>query len=171
MKPSQTIRFLARLVRQSERAIDHQVRALEELDDKIERMMTIAVSAIGVALALATVVFQAPTLAPGPAFEGSLLAGIVLNLAALLSLYDGYVGLLRRIEFHVGPRPDTWNRRLKDASWNEEAFLRGMLASSAEYFRFNARTETRKQAARRLGVYLLLLSILPYVLAIALIGA
>lgn len=92
------------MLRESERTLDHQVRAMEELDDKSEHMLTLGVAAIGGGVTLASLaVVNIPASIDRSFIVGILVAGI-LNLGSLLLFAGSYIGFKRHTEVHIGPR-------------------------------------------------------------------
>ena len=160
----------SRMLHQAQRAVDHQIRALEELDDKIEHMMTIAGTGVALGIGFAALGIQGGSPSPSPWFPRFLAAAVALDVLAILVLYGAYAGFVRRYELHVGPNPAAWLAKVHDAGFRENAFFRGMLSSLAKYFQFNSRTLARKLRRRDLGVAFLFVSILPYVAALFFIG-
>lgn len=94
---------LALLVHDAERVIDHQIQAIEELDDKSEHMISLAVALLAAGVSLATIVVTANGAKPHFGFFWVLLAGGLVNLVAIMAFLESYIGFRGGVEVHRGP--------------------------------------------------------------------
>lgn len=126
------------VLRQLERALDHEVRATEEVDDKLERLLAIVVLALAGSMAVLGSLFPGPaTLTAGEARLVLALSatGILSLVAAAGFLVHGYIGLTPRSgpEFIVGPDPDLLVRRSADPAITRERVLRALSTQYPAY--------------------------------------
>lgn len=139
------------MLREAERAVDHQVRVMEEQDDKTERVRTLSVAALGGALALATFVRQfAPLDGPFLVVFG---AGALANLLALLRFLRAYVALPKARA--TGPDPRWIAEKANESTWSRERHLIALLQNYPAYFDHNAAVLARVVAERLAGLLLL----------------
>jgi hypothetical protein len=155
----------------AERLIDHQVRAAEELDDKAEHMIKVAIATLGGALTVALFVGQEPEI---DATRSSALffgVGLLLNLAAVVSFIDSYIGFRRPLELYPAPDIGWLNEKRSTVGWNLEVHLESLLSSYANYSESNVTKMEQSAQKRRAGLYILMTCVATYVLAIAFIVA
>lgn len=138
------------VIRLQERAVDNQVRALEEHDDRTEQMLKIAISALAGGLAIGA--FLAERLG-GPALGllVPLSAGGIANLIGIAYFLRSYGALVEEITVDVGPSPtwlaDTPVRQRWDAPTLKEATVHGYSA----YYRRNQTVVEFNERQRRGG--------------------
>lgn len=110
---------LAELVRQLERFVDHQIRASEELDDKIELLLSVVIALAGGGIGLLQLLRTG-----GAGFRigvAVLLGSAILAFgASALMLLHAYVGLTaaRAPRIHPGTDPAWLAAIAMDASWS-----------------------------------------------------
>lgn len=148
--------LLVEIVRESERVVDHQIKAAEESDDKNEHLTSLGVALVGAEVAAYAYV-------RGSVPENSsvmivLPAAIVLALAALTAFLDAYVGIARRIRFHAGPHPEWLAAKANESSWSPNLHLVATASSFARYFNANTASLAAANRSRRLGLALLVAS-------------
>lgn len=161
---------LGEILRQMERHIDHEVAASREFDRKIEHLLTMAVLLAGAGLAVFN--FVRP---PGPIQDAFVaidvwfgVAGMTANIAALLFLINGYVGLPLGSDPQIDPGvdPDWLEAASASPEWSLEHILhssiKGLKAASSS----NVVENERKSAARRRGLFAGLSSVTLYAVAI-----
>jgi hypothetical protein len=112
-------RLLAALVRDAERVIDHQVKAMEELDDESEHMLGLGVALLAGGLSIATFLVgggSAPH--PGWAFFCLLCAAGATNIVAILAFLESYVGFQHGTRLAVGPSIEWLRAKANDPTWS-----------------------------------------------------
>ena len=120
------------MLREAERVLDHEVAAIEQLDQKTSHALTLTISGFSLLVLLATLSPTDPTTA-------SLLllgAGGAANALAALLLTKEY-HLEPDAGVHVGPDP-AWLRAAADVGVQEMEYLDLVLLGFAEYHRHNA---------------------------------
>lgn len=122
---------LRELLREAERVIDHQIRALGDLDRKSEQMITLGVAALGGGLAIGLLLVREASGPVGP-FVVILLAALA-NLVALAMFVNAYVGAPRPSEAHVGPSLNWLQQKANDPDWTGERHYISVLADHATY--------------------------------------
>lgn len=152
---------LKEMMREQERVIEHQVHALEELDDKSEHMIRLAVAALAGAVALASLLLRGPDAIPGHSLL-PLGVGAALNIAAMVLFVDAYVGFRRHSEAYVGPDPRWVAQRAVDPGWNLEKHLVALIEDQPAYFDHNREVIERSVERRKVGVFTLLASLVGY---------
>lgn len=149
------------MLREQERVIDHQVRALEEQDDRSEQMIRLGIAALAGGIALGSLLVRGST-APSGRILASLAIAAVLNLASIVLVVHAYVGFRRHSEGHVGPDPGWIAEKAMDGSWTLEEHLLSLIVDHPRYSDHNMTVMNRIADRRRKGVYLLLSSLLAY---------
>lgn len=155
------------MLRESERTIDQQVRAMEELDDKSEHMLTLGVAALGGGAALATFAIANARLSVDAVFLAGVFIAGSLNLLALLLLSASYIGFRQHIERHVGPRLAWIAEKSNDATWRLLDHYLSLVMDYPSYEDWNAKRMAASAKKRRYGLNALLLAVLAYGLAFA----
>lgn len=150
------------MLREQERVIDHQVRAIEELDDKSEHMLRLSIAALAGALTLASFLLRGPDQVP-PLVLLPFGSAAALNLCALVFLVDAYVGFRHHAEAHVGSDPAWVAERAEDPAWTLEEHLITLIQDSPGFSAHNIQVMERATHRRRLGVYSLLVALVLYV--------
>lgn len=146
---------LREMLREAERAVEHQIHIAAELDDKTEQMITLGVGLVG-----AEVTAFAYVASRGVAAKGGivLVAGILAAFVGLVFLLDAYVGLRRRAFFETGPEIGWVVEKANDETWTEDDHLVAVLRTFPGCIRQNAATIDASSAARKAGLFLLLTS-------------
>lgn len=163
MSPDANDDLLREMLREAERDIDHQIRAIEEEDDKTEQSLALAVAVLAGALALASLVAG-----QGRIDRPFLLAtagGAALNILALLRLLDAYAGLRQTRSVHVGPRLDWLAEKVRDSGWGFADHLSSLIADYANYHAHNAEVHRDLWRERRRALKTLVAAILAYAIA------
>lgn len=150
------------MLREQERVIDHQVRAIEELDDKSEHMLRLSIAALAGALTLASFLLRGPGQVP-PLVLLPFGSAAALNLCALVFLVDAYVGFRHHAEAHVGSDPAWVAERAGDPAWTLEQHMLTLIQDSPGFSAHNIQVMERATHRRRLGVYSLLVALVLYV--------
>lgn len=114
------------MIRAAERALNQQLHAAEELDDKSEQMIPLAVGTMGAEVAAFG--FVADRAHPPATAQAILGVAFILAFAALASFLDAYVG---------------------------KRYALSLLEGYASYFTSNARLMAVSSASRRIGLGLL----------------
>lgn len=158
--PSDDLGKLAELVRQLERYVEHQIRATEELDDKLEQFLAIilAIAAGGVAI-LAT---SPPPAQPiETAFLTLVGLGLLASLLAGFTLVDAYVGLTagRAPRIHPGTDPDWLADVALEPAWSLPHVLHATVKGLRQRAEENQRELNKSATARRAALHLTLLAL------------
>jgi hypothetical protein len=147
--------LLAILLHDAERVVDHQVKAMEELDDKSEHMVGLGVAMLAGSLSIATFLVGKES-APRPdwTFLWRLGAAGAANILAILAFLESYVGFRHGTEVVVGPSLDWVAQKSQDRDWNTASHLSSLLSPDGypAYARFNRANLRRSAAARRAGL-------------------
>lgn len=151
--------------------LDAQVRSAEELDDKTEQLLNLAVAALAGAITLGPFAAKQASSPFAPAGSVSLVVGGALNLAALRSLLGAYnVRYARQRPLFVGPDPASLERASRAARLSLAHHLGDVIASHASYHRTNNATMTRAARARAVGLHVLIASLVAYATTFVLIA-
>ena len=140
-------RLVLEMLREAERVLDHQVRALESQDHKTSQMMPLEIGMLGAALALRT--FAAQSRVADVPFAILLTVSAVANLGALVFLLDAYIGLSSRRYVHVGPRLGWLAEKVLEDEWTMEDHCASLLADFRDYFTHNKLVFARVAEVRR----------------------
>lgn len=165
------VALLGEMLREAERAIDHQVHAVERLDSKSQQLLNLGVAALAGGLAIATLTTQIPDKATGTLLLFALLLAGLLNILALLFFFEAYVGLRHHPELHVGPQLEWLKAKSLDPYWRPIDHFTSILGDYARYYSWNARQIARSAARRRWGLQALAGGLLLYVAAMSYIVA
>jgi hypothetical protein len=160
--------LLSALLHDAERVIDHQVRAMEELDDKSEHMLGLGVGALAGGLGLATVAAGKESLQPDWLFFWSVVAGGLLNMAAILAFLESYLGIRDGGSLWVGPSLDWVREKSVDPTWSLASHRLSLLSADgyASYYRFNRERQQRSARWRARGLAGLALATVCYTVAL-----
>ncbi|SRR5581483_2906540 len=146
------------MLREAERTLDTQLRAAEELDDKTEQMLTLAVSTLGGEVAILAYVAERHDLGlPVRAAFGCALGAAFF---AVLAFLDAYLGIRRRGQVQAGPNLARLAEVANDPSWSRERHLLSVLRGYALYFEGNARIMMHASRSRQVGLAALAVSTL-----------
>jgi hypothetical protein len=137
-------------LREAERTLDQQLRAAEELDDKTEQMITLAVSTLGGEIAILAYVAERHDL--GLAVRGAFACALAAAFFALLAFLDAYVGLRKRGHLQAGPSLRKLAEVANDPAWSMDRHLVSVLQGCASYFEANAVLMAGASRARRVGL-------------------
>ena len=161
--------LLAALLGEAERVIDHQAKAMEELDDKSEHMVGLGVALLAGGLSIATFLIGKDS-APRPDWTFFLLlcAAGAANLAAILAFLESYVGFRHGAQVAVGPSLDWLQTRSLDPTWSLPSHRLSLLSQDGypAYAQANAETMAHSARARRIGLFLLAAALLLYLAAL-----
>lgn len=152
---------LPEVLRQLERLIDHQARALEEQDDRTEQALTLSVAILGGALALASLVRSSAVL--DGAFLALLGGSAVLNIAALAGFLRAYLGVPKAVS--VGPDPHWMSGKANDADWRMPDLLLSVVTDDPDYYAANGVILRRVAKEQLRGASLLVASLGGYAMA------
>lgn len=151
--------MLREMVREAERAIDHQVRALENLDGKGAQTVTAAQAALAGAVALVAFVIGQ---APGPVEPLTMVlfaAGAVANVVALVAQMGSARGRTVHDQVRVAPHHAWIEEKAKEQAWELERHLLSVLEGLARYAEGNlalmeiaARRRLHAQRALSMGL-------------------
>ncbi|MBI4393565.1 MAG: hypothetical protein HY556_07195 [Euryarchaeota archaeon] len=159
-------RRLGEVIRQMERYVDHQITVAEELDDKIEQLLALAVASFGGGLALllsqpTALVGGDPILTPSAAL---LVLSLVVNLISASLFLDAYVGILPARAPQIGPGADpAWLAEVAlEPRWTmahiQFSTIKGLKDRATE----NQGELVRVGSLRRLGLVALFVSLFLY---------
>lgn len=156
------VRRLAETLREVERIIDHQARAIEELDDKSEQFITLAVAALAGGIALGA--FGVQQLAHGVDALAVALLGVAggFNLIGLLFIVNSYIGFRQQIEVYVGPDVEWLVQKSNDRDWTLASHYLNVIAGFAGYYQNNLKKMSHSVHWRRRGVYVLVTGVAAY---------
>ena len=153
---------LAEMLREAERAVDQQLKVLEELDDKSEQLLAVALATLGSGLALVTFASGREALLLDPSFRGLVGLAIVSNLCALLAVLRGYVGAGQGRERFAGPSPRWLKEKANLSDWTMERHQVTVIGGFADWFDHNAALMDAQRRTHRLGVLVLAVAVLLY---------
>lgn len=162
---AESLTLLAEMLRESERILDHQVKALEELDDKSEQMLGLGVALLGGGVAFGVLVTTSNALAVNSTFIGLLASAGLLNVAALAFFVGSYIGFVRHTEVHVGPSLAWIRDKSNEASWSLMDHYLSVLFDIPSYYDWNNRKSVAAARRRQVGVYVLLVAVALYGIA------
>lgn len=152
---------LPEVLRQLERLIDRQGRALEEQDDRTEQALTLSVAILGGALALASLVRSSAAL--DGAFLALLGVSAVLNIAALAAFLRAYLALPKAVA--VGPDPHWMSGKANDVEWKLADLLLSVVTDYPDYYVANGAILRRAAREQLRGATLLVGSLGGYAMA------
>lgn len=144
------------IVREAERAVDHQVKDAEESDDKNEHLIGLSVALVGAEVAAYAYVRANSTVSGIASY--AIPVAIGLALAALMALLDAYVGLWRRGRVVTGPHPAWLALKANDPAWTSTEHMVAVAAAFQEVHAMNTAALGAAAASRRIGLGLLLAS-------------
>lgn len=150
------------MLREAERVIDHQVRALEELDDKSEQMITVTIAALAGGVAMGLLLAQESLGLSSPAATLSLGLAGALNLLALGMFLFAYLGGTAHTEVEVGPSIRWLVEKSNDETWDEPTHLVSAISGFTEYDRHNIERMAHATDWRRRGLLVLFGSLFTY---------
>lgn len=156
--PSDASSGLARLeemVRESERVIDHQVRAIEEVDRKAAHLTTSAQAALGGGVLLATFVAADVPGRVDLLFLAAFSTGGILNVLSLTHLFGPVRGRERVERIGVGPDPEWVASKSRQTDWDLGVHLLSVLEGLSRYAATNRGMLRRKAVRRYRGLRLL----------------
>lgn len=154
--------LLWEILREAERAIDHQLTVLADLDERTGEMVKLGVATLGGGLvALAFLVDRAGVPESG-SVRAAVVVCIVLNLMALMFFLDVYVGVFRRHQRQAGADPQWLAERANDPTWRIDQHFLEVVAGHGTYFRENARLMATSAKSRRAGIVLLVAAVIGY---------
>lgn len=153
----------------AERLVDHQVRAAEELDDKAEQMIRLAMVTMAGAMSVALFVGQEPDIQADAVSAVIYAVGLSANLLAAFLFIHSYVGIGRPIELYPAPSVEWLEAKRDDADWTFHDHLASLISSYAEYSRANVARMTNSAGRRSRGLVWLFAAVLLYSTATALI--
>lgn len=159
------------MVADAERLIDNQVRAAEELDDKAEQMITLAVATLAGALTVALFIGQEPDITANWGFAGLYAVGLLLNLIGIVLFIDSYIGIRHPMEMYPAPDIRWLEKKRDDPGWNLESHLSSLISSYAAYSESNVSKMKQSADRRRHGLYLLMGAVSVYAVSILFIVA
>lgn len=166
-------RLLAVMLQDAQRVIDHEVRAIEESDDKTEHLIGLGVAALAGGLGLASLVAGRQEIVLGWGFFAAIGAGGMLNLASLGMFLASYVGLKGNRAAIVGPSLEWLQEKSLQLGWNVQSHYLSLLSQDGlpAYSRSNLARLASAAKLRRHGLYLLSASVAGYTGAFLLILA
>ena len=144
------------MLQDAQRVVDHQVAAIEQLDNKTSQALTVAVSGFSLVVLLGA-------LAPRASVEFLLLlvAAAAVNGLAVLRLLRAYHGMGADGDVSVGPSPAWIATALAERTSHHE-YLEAVLLGYARYAQSNERFMAEMRDRRQVAIALLLLAALLY---------
>jgi hypothetical protein len=165
------IDLLREMVREAERLVDHQLQAMEELDNKSEQMIKLSVALLAGGAALAGFTIRHLVAYAGGAFLAALGVAATLNGTAIVSFVASYVGLRHQTDAHVGPHPRWLKQKPVDEGWTLALHVGSLIQGYADYSDHNV-GRMRTSARRRVrGLALLAAALIGYASAVVSIAA
>lgn len=158
---------LHEMLRECERTIDHQVRALEEHDDKTAHMLTLTVAALGGGVALVGLAFGSFRADLDVFFVASAVLAGAINITSVLLLVGAYVGFRRHTEVHIGPSVAWIADKANDAEWSVLDHYLCVVKDYPSYYEWNTQRSQASAARRRRGVQALCVAVAGYAFAFA----
>lgn len=160
--------LLGVLLHDAERVIDHQIQAVEELDDKSEHMIGLAVALLAGGLSLALFAVSRDHIHPDAWFYWMLLGAGVVNLVGIVAFLESYIGFRRGVEVHVGPSLAWIQTKAQDNTWGVSSHYLSLLSDEGypAYYKFNLAKMLHSAGARRFGLLTLAGSVLLYTVAL-----
>lgn len=152
------VRLLREMVRESERLIDHQLQAMEQLDDKAEHMVGLSVALLAGGVALVGFMIQNLPDRIGFWFALGVSCGVILNLGSIASFLRSYVGIAPHTELHVTPHPTWMLEKVHDEQWSLWRHLGSLVRSYAKYSDVNVAKMRASGIYRAHGTALLALA-------------
>lgn len=163
--------LLREAVREAERVVEIQARAMEELDDKSEHLVNLAVAAMAGSVTLALFALTNANAWPWVAPMAPLLVGSAYNVAALWRFLAAYNARhARDASVEVGPDLKWVEGRLDQPRWGLREHLRHVVAGYAAYQRANQETMSVTARDRSRGLAFLFVALAAYGLAFVLIA-
>jgi hypothetical protein len=154
--------LLRESLREAERVLDHQMEALQEVDDKAEQVLAVTLATTGGGLAFFA--YASAKVDPGRSFGFILVfaVGFAANVLAAAAFLSGYLGFVNPTVVQAGPAPAWIAQRTTDPSWSERDHLRSVIAGHARYFANNERIFRQVRAWTLGGFALLALAVVCY---------
>lgn len=146
--------------RDAERIVDHQIRAAEELDRKLEHLSTLGVASTGGGFALGGFIATQGGGAPLFVLLG---VGVLLNVAAIAFFMRGYGALRESVELGAGPDPTWLAAKAVEEGWNGDRHQKSVIRGLAQAFEENRQTGAFVSNQRKKGARLLLSGVAFYV--------
>lgn len=146
--------LLLEIQRQSERVIDHQLRASEELDRKLEHLSTLGVASVGGGFAIGA--FLTTQAEPSAVQFAPLLVGVLLNVVAIAYFMRGYGSLKESIEIGAGPDPSWLAEKAREPGQPMGSHVLVVIRGLAQAFEENRQVVAFVSAQRKKGARLLL---------------
>lgn len=147
--------LLVEMIREAERAVDHQIKDAEESDDKNEHLLGLGVVLIGAEVAG---VAYLPGIAASDAASAAFGAAVLFALFGLVAFLDAYVGIWRRSRLRTGLHPAWLATKANDPAWTPTEHLVAAAAAYDEVYATNLGTLERTFRARRVGLAFLFAS-------------
>ncbi|MEA3200397.1 MAG: hypothetical protein QOE90_1825 [Thermoplasmata archaeon] len=153
-------RAVLEILREAERVLDHQIRSLEELDDKIEQMLALGVGSLAGAFALAAFIASREPRWAG--YAAALASGALWNCAAVFYFARGYGIVDREVQAKVGPSTGWLAAQAQGPSPNLVEHGRLVVAVLHNSFEDNDETATFIAQQSRKGVRWLAAALMLY---------
>lgn len=159
--------LLESILRQMERYVDHQVRAVEELDDKIEQLLAIDLLLLGLGITLLDRAVGRSLVDPGApslVLTGPLVVGFLAVVGSMILLIRGYVGVgsSRGPRHQAGPDPGWLAQAAEEEGWTRSHFLHGLIKGYERWAEDNENEISRIVRGRRAALVLALFGVLLY---------
>lgn len=152
---------LREMLRELERILDQQLRAVEEQDDRAEQAVTVAIATLGGGLGLASVV--AGVVPTDPMFLLLLGVAASVNLGALHHFLRAYLGIPKALQ--IGPQPAWVRSKARDPAWTMGDHLQSLVENLPDYCHGNADILRQRAAELYRGTKVLLMAIGAYAIA------
>lgn len=157
--------LLAEMLSEAERVLDHQVHALEELDDKVEQLLALSVAVLLGAFALAA--FLAERAGAWRLYAAGLSGGGLWNVAAIVRFARAYGVVDREVETQAGPDTYWLVERARDPAWSADAHLPQVLGAVHNRIEANGEMAAFVSQERADGLRWLLAALVVYALVLA----
>lgn len=161
---------LAEILLELRRLMDHSIRAIEEVDDKVELLLGVSIALLGTGLGITGGLLSGSfgvTGTPTTVALGLLFAGVGLNGTGSLLLLHGYVGLTpgtaRRVR--TGPDPQWLASVAEEVDWDIEAVRAALVKGYRHYLRTARAGLDHLGRLRRLALHAVLAGTAAYLAA------
>lgn len=159
---SDRIDLLLGMKRDAERILDHQVQAMEKLDEKAALFLRFGVVLLVAGVGLVSFLLQIAPSRVGIGIFLSVVSGALLNLAGLFLLSVSYLGGTQGERIAFGPSAYWLKTKSQDADWTRRQQLVSVLNAAPGYVAHNIKRISTSARRVFLGLALVFMSALFY---------
>lgn len=160
--PASNDEVLAEMLREAEKIVDHQVQAIEEMDDKAEQMIGIGIGTLGGGLALAAFLADRTGVTGIVAPYSAVAIPLSLSVAAILFFLESYIGILNPRSAAVGPDLRWIREKSNDSGWGLKDHYLSVLAAYPNFYDANMKKMEHSVTWRRRGLFVLMIAVASY---------